>query len=55
MTKLVKVKYGIGYGTHQTDIEVEDDATEDEIEEMAFEAVRDRLWVTCEVVEEQQP
>ena len=42
----IEVEYGVGYGTHSTAIDVNEDATTDEIEEMVSDAVRERLWWT---------
>lgn len=47
--KRIIIKYGIGYGSHETDMEVEDDATEEQIEEWVRDCVMERLdwhWVT---------
>ena len=41
--KTVTVTYGIGYGRHSLDFEVEDDATEEDIETYANEAVMERV------------
>lgn len=46
MPRTVTVKYGVGYGEHRLEIDVEDDATPEEIEEMATMAVQERLWVS---------
>lgn len=37
------VSYGVGYGRHTMDVEVEDDATEEEIEREVEQAVIERL------------
>lgn len=41
--RLVKIRYGVGYGTHHDEIEVEDDATYEEIESMVQEVVTEKL------------
>lgn len=40
---LLTIKYGIGYGQHTTDMEVPADASEDEIAQMIFEMLSERL------------
>lgn len=47
--KTINVRYGIGYGTHTFDFEVEDDSTPEEIEEDVRQAVEERLWWSHEV------
>lgn len=42
--RLIVVRYGIGYGKHETEIEVPDDASQEEIDEYARDAVLDRVW-----------
>mgnify|MGYP000868798708 CR=1 FL=1 len=51
--KRIKIKYGIGYGTHETEIWVEDGLSEDEIQDMAYEAIQERLWVSATVVDDE--
>lgn len=41
--KIVTVRYGIGYGTHDMDLEFDDDMSDDEIEEAVMNAVQERL------------
>lgn len=40
---LVEIRYSIGYGGHKDEIEVEDDATEEDIEKQVQDAVVERL------------
>ena len=37
------IRYNIGFGSHTTDMDVEDDASEEEIESSVEEAVMERL------------
>lgn len=49
--RTVIVKYGIGYGRHEMDLEFEDDATNEEIESDVEAAVIERLdwgWTLVE-------
>lgn len=48
---LLKIKYGIGYGQHTTDMEVPADASEDEIDQMIFEMLSQRLDFSWERVD----
>jgi hypothetical protein len=41
--KRVIVKYGVGYGSHEMDLEFEDAATDEEIESDVEAAVTERL------------
>lgn len=41
--KLVRIKFGVGYGQHETEMEVEDDATDEEIEKWVEDEVTQRL------------
>jgi hypothetical protein len=41
--KQIIITYGIGYGRHEMDLEVEDDATDEDIEVYAQDAVMERL------------
>lgn len=50
--KLVKITYGIGYGRHTDEMEFEDDATEEEIEEVVRLSVLDRLDWGFEIIQE---
>lgn len=47
--KNVRVRYGIGYGTHTMDLDVEDEATEEEIAEMVHDYVMKRVDYGFEV------
>lgn len=47
--KRVKVTYGIGYGSHETELEFDDADTDEEIEEGVSDYVRDRLWWCHEI------
>lgn len=40
---LIEIKYGIGYGSHTMEIEVEDDATDDEIDTQVHDFVMERV------------
>ena len=48
--KRVIVKFGVGYGMHETDFDGPDDMTEEEIKECAQECVMERLDWSYEVV-----
>ncbi len=39
----ILIKYGIGYGRHDDEIEMDDDATDEEIEESVRDVVMQRL------------
>lgn len=41
--KHIIIRYGCGYGTHTTDFEIEDDATDEEIEQAAQDAAMERF------------
>lgn len=49
--RIVRFSYGVGYGQHEDSFEVDDEATNEEIEEMVFQTVMDRLDWGFEVVE----
>lgn len=40
---LIKIRFGIGYGSHETEIEVDDDASQEEIEAWVEDEVTQRL------------
>lgn len=42
--RTIIIRYGIGYGTHTTDMEVQDDATDAEIEADVQDAIMERVW-----------
>ena len=50
--RLINIRYGIGYGMHETDIEVDDDATKEEIEEEVKDCVMERLDWSWEEAED---
>lgn len=39
----ILISYGVGYGRHDTDVEVDDDFTEEEIEREVQEVVMEKL------------
>lgn len=39
----INIKYGIGYGTHETDMEVPMDATDEEIHALVWDMLAERL------------
>ena len=41
--KRVIIKFGCGYGSHETDLDFEDDATDEEIERDVEQAVMERV------------
>lgn len=47
--KKVSVSYGIGYGTHETVLEFDDDATDEEIEDDVRDYVMERVSYGYEV------
>lgn len=43
MSMEIEITYGVGYGRHNDTIEVEDDATDDEIEQQVSDVVMEKL------------
>lgn len=39
----IVIKYGIGYGSHETDMDVPVDATDEEIHQMVWDMLAERL------------
>lgn len=39
----IRIKYGIGYGSHETDCEVPKDATDEEIHDIVYDMISERL------------
>jgi len=46
--KIIDIRYGIGYGTHTTDIEVPKNITPEELEAWVGEHVMERVWWSYE-------
>lgn len=55
MARTVSITYGIGYGRHSDSLEVEDDATEEEIEAMVQDIVMEKLDWGYEVADNNEP
>ena len=49
--KLVKITYGVGFGRHTDELEFEDGATDEEIEDGVRDYVMDRFYWGFEVIE----
>lgn len=49
--KRIIIKYGIGYGSHEIDLELEDDLTDEEIEQSVQDTVMARLDWSWKVVD----
>lgn len=47
---IVEIKYGIGYGTHTTELEFEDGTPETDIEQEVADHVQERLEWSHQVV-----
>lgn len=41
---LVKVQFGCGYGQHETELDFDDNATDEEIEQDVSDFARERFW-----------
>lgn len=42
--RTIMIRYGIGYGEHETAIDVPDDATVEEIERDVQDSIMERVW-----------
>lgn len=51
MMRTIYIRYGIGYGEHETEIEVPEDADEHEVNLEVHEAIMERVWYS--VVEQE--
>lgn len=52
MSKIAKVRYGIGYGSHDMEVDVTDAENDKEIEQWVYDAVMERVDFGYEVEED---